>query len=164
MGLLLVTNNSFEDGILAPLGLCILEKKFDLSNNTRWCPRERNALKRFFDAAQGTDWTNKLNWEVPKTSHCDWYGVNCSEGATIKLELENNGLSGQISTWLGRLTELQVLNLADNQLNKGVPETLNNLNRLKELSLKYNNLSGSIPSDLFGGMADLDVSSIIWFL
>ena len=100
----------------APLELCF-HPEFDLQHNVSFCPVERNALKNFYDASKGAEWTVSSNWVEPYTSHCDWYGVlECKNGAVIKLNLTNNGLSGTLSKSIANLSALEVLDLSDNDI------------------------------------------------
>ena len=100
----------------APLKLCF-ESGFDLRDDTTFCPRERNALKEFYEAAKGTEWSQNENWTDPYIGHCDWYGVGCNEGNnTIKLELKGNGLSGKLTHEISNLTSLEVLDLNNNDI------------------------------------------------
>ena len=90
---------------------------FDLANDTRMCPTERNALKEFYDSAKGNDWTKSDNWMDPHIGHCDWHGINCNgANKTVKLELQNNGLSGNISPNIAKLSSLEVLDLNNNNI------------------------------------------------
>ena len=101
---------------LAPLSLCFADG-FDLKNNTVLCPIERNALKLVYDTVKGQEWTESELWLHEYASHCDWMGVSCDDSRhTIKLELQNNGLSGKLSSSVGDLTYLKVLDLSDNDI------------------------------------------------
>lgn len=59
---------------VAPLGLCTDAPGFDLKNDPKFCPPERNALKDFFDSAKGGEWTNSFGWGDQFTDFCQWYG------------------------------------------------------------------------------------------
>ena len=89
---------------------------FDLANDLLLCPIERNALKEFYDSAKGGEWTLSTNWTDPHIGHCDWYGVTCRDGSTIKLELPNNGLSGTLNLNITRLRSLEVFDLNNNNI------------------------------------------------
>lgn len=100
----------------APLKLCFVSG-FDLVNNTRFCPPERNALKEFYDSAKGSEWTVTTNWTNPLNEHCDWYGVNCNDAnKTVKLTLGSNGLSGTLTSNIAKLRFLEVLDLTNNNI------------------------------------------------
>ena len=89
--------------------LCFLPG-FDLIDDTKYCPTERNALKEFYDSAKGTEWTENENWLDPHIGHCDWYGVKCNDAnSTVILELQSNGLSGTLTPNISTLSSLVVL-------------------------------------------------------
>jgi Leucine-rich repeat (LRR) protein/PKD repeat protein len=67
-------------------------------------------------------------------------------------------LTGRIPDELGDLTELELLNLAQNSLEGQIPETLSNLTNLQTLFLGPNNLTGSIPNTL-GDLGELRILS-----
>lgn len=102
----------------APLSLCSIQNN-DLEHDATLCPIERRSLKEFYDLAKGREWTESTNWVDEYKSCCDWAGITCdSDTNTIvmKLDLRNNGLSGKVSSSIGRLTFLEVLNLSDNDM------------------------------------------------
>jgi hypothetical protein len=70
------------------------------------------------------------------------------------LSLENNLISGSISSSLGYLNSLRYIYLNNNKLSGELPKSLGYLDSLYHLDLKDNLLSGSIPSS-FGDSGDL---------
>ena len=121
---------------------------FDLTNNRSLCPIERNALKEFYDSAKGGEWTLSTNWTDPHIGHCDWYGVKCRDGSTIKLELPNNGLSGTLNRNITILRALEVLDLNNNNIKVRLilEQPLIIYSFISNLSLIL--LQGSIPSEI----------------
>ena len=100
----------------APLMLCFIDG-FDLSNDFLFCPTERNALNEFYISAKGSEWTVSINWMDPRIGHCDWYGITCNdENRTIRLELQNNGLSGTLTPAIACLSALEDLDLNNNDI------------------------------------------------
>ena len=96
--------------------LCF-EPGFDLINNTKFCPTERNALKEFYDSAKGREWTVDTNWMDHYVEHCDWYGISCNDANnTISLKLQGNGLSGTLTPNIANLRSLEVLDLNNNNI------------------------------------------------
>ncbi len=63
-------------------------------------------------------------------------------------------LAGSLPPALGRLTQLEVLDLAGNELTGPIPEDLGQLGQLRELYLNANKLTGPIPAAL-GQLAQL---------
>ncbi|KAK8294106.1 hypothetical protein V6Z11_D06G232900 [Gossypium hirsutum] len=97
----------------------------------------------------------KKNWEgdpcAPRTY--SWEGLDCSYDdldppRIISLNLSSSGLSGEISPYIGNLTQLQYLDLSNNNLTGGVPEFLTQLQFLTLINLQGNALNGSVPAGL----------------
>lgn len=99
------------------MSLCFVQG-FDLKNDSKKCPKERNALKEFHDAAKGREWTDDGNWSLNYVHHCDWLGVECDDtkSTVLKLVLPHNGLSGKLSSSIGDLGSLEKLDLGDNDI------------------------------------------------
>jgi len=131
----------------APLMLCF-QQKFDLVNDARMCPPERNALTEFYESAKGQDWTENTLWLDPYESFCKWHGVRCSKNNTVEVNLTNNALSGTLSDHIAELTHLMILDLADNDLMGSIPKEIGRLSKLVRLRLAYNRFGGEMPSDL----------------
>lgn len=135
---------------LAPLGLCYNSDGFDLKDDIEFCPPERNALKDFFDAAKGREWTKSFGWGDQFTDPCEWYGVECSNETKkpIALNLGSNGLSGTFSDTFGTLSTLEIIDLSDNDIKGSIPPDLGSLENLRMLRLSYNQFISSIPPQL----------------
>lgn len=83
-------------------------------------------------------------------SHCMWQGVTCSRthpGHVVALELGGLNLAGPISSSIGNLTFLRVLNLSANHFSGQIPP-LNHLRKMQILDLRSNSLTGAIPDSL----------------
>ncbi|CAN0892453.1 Probable LRR receptor-like serine/threonine-protein kinase At3g47570 [Linum grandiflorum] len=82
---------------------------------------------------------------------CEWHGVSCSArhyGRVTALRLRSQGLSGSISTHVGNLSFLKVLDLIGNSLVGEIPSEIGCLHRLQKLLLSNNSLDGEIPSNI----------------
>ena len=99
-----------------------------------------------------------LNWRV-NLPISQWDGITVSRARggqrVTGLLLRERGLDGSIPGDLGRLTELEVLDLQQNQLKGYIPSELGNLIRLRVLDLFGNLLGGGIPSTL-GNFTNLE--------
>ncbi|CAO2836141.1 unnamed protein product [Amaranthus hypochondriacus] len=120
-------------------------------------PRDLLALKQF--VGNLTSGSIISNWDN-KTNCCDWDGISCdtNNGSTsstvIKLILKNMGLKGVISSSLGQLHSLEMLDLSLNSLEGRLPVELSNLKKLVFLDVSYNKLSGSVLEP-FSGLQNL---------
>ena len=123
---------------------------------------ERNALIAFYKATGGDNWhsiwghtdVKNENWcsDLP-VSH--WAGVRTNEqGFVTELRLPGCYLTGTIPSEIGNLTELEALQLNNNNLGGELPKELFKLNKLKVLDLMTNWLSGEIPEEI-GNLTNL---------
>nr|XP_048317966.1 probable LRR receptor-like serine/threonine-protein kinase At3g47570 [Ziziphus jujuba var. spinosa] len=80
---------------------------------------------------------------------------------SITLDLSSNSLTGPIPTEVGKLVNLQYLNLDDNELTGEIPTTLGGCTSLLYLYLYGNSLQGNIPLSLASlrGIEEIDFSS-----
>jgi Leucine-rich repeat (LRR) protein len=126
---------------------------------------EYAALVDLFNSTGGTDWKDNRGWLDPGAA--DWNGVEVTNlqfaangnfllnsGNVSGLDLETNGLAGNLPSSLGDLTALQSLSLAGNQLQGPIPPIFSSLTLLQTLDLSSNKLTGSIPA----GLGDLSLS------
>jgi len=126
-------------------------KGFNLAINATWCPPERNHLSQFYHEAKGQEWTvdgeGDTKWVDEYNDHCKWYGVRCNDnGVVTELNLTSNSLSGRISSALGNLTSLEILDLHSNNLQGIIPTELGSLMNLISARFSYNDLTGTVPS------------------
>uniref|UniRef100_A0A0E0J5F3 non-specific serine/threonine protein kinase n=1 Tax=Oryza nivara TaxID=4536 RepID=A0A0E0J5F3_ORYNI len=66
------------------------------------------------------------------------------------LNLTNTGLAGSVPNEIGRLHRLELLDLGHNAMSGGIPIAIGNLTRLQLLNLQFNQLYGPIPAELQG--------------
>ena len=122
-------------------------------------PVDRQVLIRLYEATSGPDWTNNANWLTAEPMR-DWHGVTVdARGRVTKLNLNDNGLAGEIPPELGNLASLQGLYLYNNGLAGEIPPELGNLASLERLYLYNNGLAGGIPPEL-GNLASLQGLSL----
>ncbi|KAK8322677.1 hypothetical protein V6Z11_A12G186100 [Gossypium hirsutum] len=117
------------------------------------------------------------NWDDDAVDPCSWNLVTCSnDGLVISLRAPSQNLSGILAPSIGNLTNLQLLLLQNNNISGNIPSelgrppklhildvsnfsgqiptTLSLLESLQYLRLNNNSLSGTIPSSL-ANMAQL---------
>jgi len=100
--------------------------------DVRIAPRERAALVALYEATNGKHWHRADGWLGPVGSECRWWGVDCNlvirgpetgRYAVFRLDLEANGLSGELPAALAELTHLVGLDVRDNDVGR-VPEAV----------------------------------------
>lgn len=131
------------------------------------CPNEevgfvqRFVLAIFYFSMLGEDrWTNcdangsessceseAQRW-LGAESECNWYGVTCNqEGVVTHLDLQRNGLEGNLPVELFSLTAMQGLSLGHNEKIRGtIPRQISQWTQLQYLDLDYNDLEGDFPN------------------
>jgi len=117
---------------------------FDCSLVTDVPESECEALVDFYINTNGAGWTNSTNWLI-STEVDSWFGVSVTGGHVTLIELNGNGLSGDLPETLSQIPYLIELCLTNNQITGSLPESLNQIGTLERLSLDFNQLSGSIP-------------------
>ena len=131
---------------------------------------DEETLAALYNATGGADWKNSSGWMSDRYVGT-WHGVryfrderptgNPMGGQSTSivegvrgLELNSNGLKGEIPSELGKLGNLTHLYLSGNQLSGEIPSELGKLDFLSYLHLGRNQLSGEIPSEM-GSIRDL---------
>ena len=110
---------------------------------------DREALVALYNATDGENWDESDNW-LSDAPLGEWAGINTDDdGRVTVLNLEGNGLSGEVPPELGSLSNLSWLMLNGNGLSGEIPAELGNLSNLEHLGLSsFNDLSGCVPSSL----------------
>ena len=89
-----------------------------------FCTVDRAVLVALYDATGGTNWTNNTNW-LTDAPMGQWHGVTTDvSGRVTQLDLDNNGLTGQLPPELDNLDKLEMLALSGNLLTGCVPVRL----------------------------------------
>ncbi|KAM0019497.1 putative protein kinase RLK-Pelle-LRR-XII-1 family [Helianthus debilis subsp. tardiflorus] len=90
-----------------------------------------------------TSWNDSLPF-------CQWRGVTCGRRhqRVTMLDLEDSGLVGSLSPYLGNLSYLRYVILANNQLYGSIPPEMGHLYRLQVLVLYNNSFTGEIPANM----------------
>ena len=115
---------------------------------------DREVLEALYDATGGESWTDSTNWKTAAPLG-EWFGVTTdADGRVTTLVLYGNGLADPIPGALGRLENLEYLQLSGNDLTGPIPAELGGLASLEYLDLS-SSLAGPIPAEL-GGLASLE--------
>ena len=91
-----------------------------------WCnQQDATLLKSLFEATDGADWHESEGW-LGDPALGEWHGVRADTlGRVTAIDLEDNGLAGQVPSNLGYLRELTELRIGDNNALSGrLPVTL----------------------------------------
>jgi len=97
---------------------------------------EREALIAIYDATDGPHWKNNSGWRGAPGTECEWYGVRCLDTPyVVELQLEENGLRGDIPPEAAKLEHLKAAWLFTNEI-KSVPEAWLNQEDRGELDLR----------------------------
>ncbi|KAL1358769.1 hypothetical protein AAHE18_04G057700 [Arachis hypogaea] len=108
------------------------------------------------------EWQNTPpDWERSNDPCGDgWIGIGCINGAVTSITLSSMHLTGQLSSEIGGLSELRILDLSYNKnLTGPLPEAIGNLRKLTNLILTGCGFSGTIP-DTIGNMQRLAFLSL----
>ena len=119
---------------------------------------DRAALVVLYNTAGGANWANNSSW-TSDAPLGEWFGIETDDnGRVVRVDLQENSLSGAIPGDLGNLTSLKWLFLNNhratspttNRLTGTIPPELGQLTNLESLYLGANPLTGEIPSELAG--------------
>ncbi|MBT6516699.1 MAG: T9SS type A sorting domain-containing protein [Candidatus Marinimicrobia bacterium] len=152
-----LSENQFSG--LIPESLCSLpiewdynsfgESEFSIDEN-QFCPPYPSCIE---DYVGEQDTSNcEQGWDCiadDGTEGVELWGECYSIENTDSLDLNNSGLTGEISPEIGNLTNLTFLELSQNQLTGTIPTEIGNLINLNFLSLWENQLTGNIPESLW---------------
>lgn len=101
---------------------------------------ERDVLKELYFATEGSQWAHNDNWDT-HLSICEWYGVTCNaNGLVQKLDLRGNNLVGPLSPRIWHLTEMEELDLANNDIGIQSFDQIGDAPLLHTLKLSNNNV------------------------
>ncbi len=109
---------------------------------------ERLALGEFFANTGGDAWATSAGWNSGAQLD-DWHGITTTDGRVHELALPANGLRGPLVPEIGNLTELRMLNLADNSLSGDFPIVISSMTELDTISVSGNReMEGRLPFQL----------------
>ncbi|XP_043694142.1 probable LRR receptor-like serine/threonine-protein kinase At3g47570 [Telopea speciosissima] len=114
-----------------------------------WNETDRLALLEFkkqIDDSYGalSSWNDSIHF-------CNWVGITCGhrhQQRVISLDLQGQGLGGNISPSIGNLTFLHFLDIASNSFHGQIPQEIGNLIRLQVIVFQNNTLEGELPTSL----------------
>lgn len=119
------------------------------------CNEERSDLMTLYNAMGGEDWENSGNWGT-SAALGNWYGVEVDEsGRVTEIDLNRNGLSGEVPPEIQYFPHLRLLRLDYNQLEGEVPAEIGKLTELRRMDIDGNRFTGPIPPEI-GNLVKLE--------
>ncbi|KAK8517163.1 hypothetical protein V6N13_092449 [Hibiscus sabdariffa] len=108
------------------------------------------ALLRLKDRIVNDPFRSLSNWKEKdgEVDHCSWFGVECSDGKVVVLNLKDLCLEGTLAPELGSLLHIKSIILRNNSFTGIIPEEIGELKELEVLDLGYNNFGGPVPPKL----------------
>ncbi|XP_073041595.1 leucine-rich repeat receptor protein kinase HPCA1-like [Primulina eburnea] len=95
------------------------------------------------------------NWVGADPCGNAWDGIRCSKNRVVSITLASINLSGQLSSDINNLPELQILDLSYNkEMTGSLPSAMDNLQKLSSLILVGCGFSGAIPPSI-GSLREL---------
>ncbi|KAL8147967.1 inactive receptor-like serine/threonine-protein kinase At2g40270 [Apium graveolens] len=109
------------------------------------------ALLRFRDRVENDPFGALSNWNSTVQGDfgpCSWFGIECSQGHVISLNLKGLCLGGTLAPEVFKLAKIKSIILRNNSFYGNLPEDIGQLRELEQLDLGYNNFSGPFTSKL----------------
>jgi Leucine-rich repeat (LRR) protein len=117
---------------------------------------QRDVLILLYESLGGEQWNKQDNWgtNAPLT---EWFGIRevDDDGNVLKIQLDDNNLSGSLPEQIGCLKNLKRLCMSRNKLVGSIPVSIAMLTSLEEIRLSNNFLEGEISSTLLHKLIDM---------
>jgi Leucine-rich repeat (LRR) protein len=116
--------------------------------------QEFQALKTFYNATGGNQWTKKTGWQNINTTATagdvtsSWTGLEVTGGHVIKIGLNSNNLVGYLPSAIGNLTWLKYFEVEGIKLEGAIPQEIGNLINLEGINLSGNRFTGPLPASM----------------
>ena len=125
---------------------------------------ERYALSVFFLSLNPQIWNSKEGWLNTTMHHCQWYGIECTDGNVTGIELPENALGKTdgsatdqrtpMPSEIGLLQNLRTLNVRGNFISGPLPSEIGLLTNLEVFNMRGCKLITSLP-ETFGELTSL---------
>lgn len=120
------------------------------------CNEERSDLMKLYEAMGGEGWTESANWGTDAPL-AEWAGIAVdSTGRVVEIDLNRNGLSGEIPPEIQYFPYLRVLRLDYNRLEGEIAPEIGELVELRRMDIDGNSFTGPIPPEI-GNLVNLEV-------
>ncbi|MEQ8714566.1 MAG: T9SS type A sorting domain-containing protein [Cyclobacteriaceae bacterium] len=110
------------------------------------------ALVKLYYDNFGDDWFNNTGWLNAPVGQ--WHGIKLLDDRVSELDLDNNGVKGDLSVSLADLVALRRIDLRNNQLTGSIPSELDQLVNVTYFNLSSNRIE-AVPETI-GGMQSLE--------
>ncbi|KAF2319150.1 hypothetical protein GH714_013590 [Hevea brasiliensis] len=113
------------------------------------------ALLKFRERIVSDPYGALKNWkdEDGVVDPCPWFGVECSDGKVVILNLKDLCLGGTLAPDLRNLFHIKFIILRNNSFTGVIPEGIGKLKELEVLDFGYNNVTGPLPPDLSSNLS-----------
>ncbi|KAJ9160369.1 hypothetical protein P3X46_025777 [Hevea brasiliensis] len=113
------------------------------------------ALLKFRERIVSDPYGALKNWkdEDGVVDPCPWFGVECSDGKVVILNLKDLCLGGTLAPDLRNLFHIKSIILRNNSFTGVIPEGIGKLKELEVLDFGYNNVTGPLPPDLSSNLS-----------
>ena len=109
-----------------------------------------DALKAIYNNMGGASWTKKWDTTKPLSDTEAWPGVTADKyGVVTKIDLNNNGLTGEIPSEIGDLCFLQDINMSGNNITGGIPKEVAKITTLTKFNVNGNKMDGEVPKEVY---------------
>jgi hypothetical protein len=106
---------------------------------------DREVLVDFYHSTSGPDWIRQDNWLSSDVHYCQWHGVLCNNQSQVEeIQLYDNELTGPLPDTLCDLTELKTLYLSFNSISGNLSFIVGKCSKLENIWLKANKLQGNL--------------------
>jgi Leucine-rich repeat (LRR) protein len=121
--------------------------KVEVNGNPTISMADSAALVSLYNATSGANWGKQNNW---LTGAADtWLGIGVTSERVTSISLPANNLTGELPTDVYTLSELINLILNDNALSGTLSTQVGNLTKLKILNLGGNDMTGTVPTEIY---------------
>ncbi|KAK8468622.1 hypothetical protein PHAVU_006G071600 [Phaseolus vulgaris] len=138
--------------------LALLSLLFSFTMEPVWCSTlnsEGLALEKMREKVVRDPLGGLWSWNRGVVHHCSWFGVQCSHGNVVSLNLKDLCLQGTLAPEIGKLVHIKSIILRNNHFHGEIPKEILQLEELEVLDLGYNNFSGPFPSEELGSNPSL---------
>lgn len=82
------------------------------------------------------------------TDECSWTEIDCVDARVTEIHMARKNFTGTISTTIGLLKDIEILDLGENKIRGSIPEEVYTLTQMKGLFLHQNRLTGTLSNTI----------------